>query len=328
MINVSSLIKKSNAFKTFIKDKDNQKLSHAYFFVCQDGEYLTEYLKAFAKELCCASSRACDVCRECKLIDINAHPDVIVYPRNSGQTTTTEDVVSLINESHVKPIELNKKVFIITHAESMTVSAQNKLLKTLEEPPQNVYILLGATSEYPILQTVKSRVKKFEISAFSAEDLLLALSKECSDEHRLQQAIACGDGTVCTALKYYLDDNFFKTSALVLDILVNMKSSRDVLEYSNKILASAGGIEEVLPVLELTLRDMLIKEQSGSVSCFSGQAQAGLEKAVGFNTGALIYALESVTQAQKRKKFNANPTMLTEWLLFRILEGKHKWQKL
>ena len=52
-----------------------------------------------------------------------------------------------------------------------------------------------------------------------------------------------------------------------------------------------------------------------------------LKKAQRFNTGAIVYALESVVEAQKRKKFNMNTTMLIEWLLFQILEGKFKWQK-
>jgi hypothetical protein len=53
-----------------------------------------------------------------------------------------------------------------------------------------------------------------------------------------------------------------------------------------------------------------------------------VKDAKGYTEGALITALEKVSEAQKRKKSNANPTMLIEWVLFQILEGKYKWQKL
>ena len=50
--------------------------------------------------------------------------------------------------------------------------------------------------------------------------------------------------------------------------------------------------------------------------------------AKGFNSGAIIHALDKISEARKRKKFNANPQMLTEWLMLQILEGKFKWQNL
>ena len=59
----------------------------------------------------------------------------------------------------------------------MNASAQNKLLKTLEEPPKNVHILLGATSEYPLLATLKSRVKKLEIPPFDNQTIYKALGQ-------------------------------------------------------------------------------------------------------------------------------------------------------
>jgi hypothetical protein len=53
-----------------------------------------------------------------------------------------------------------------------------------------------------------------------------------------------------------------------------------------------------------------------------------MQNAKNFSVGAIINAIEKTNEAFERKKFNANPTMLLEWLLFQILEGKYKWQKL
>ena len=102
----------------------------------------------------------------------------------------------------------------------------------------------------------------------------------------------------------------------------------DLLLYSNKITTSGVKVEQFLAVLELFLRDMLaINQGREDLAMNQNQVQA-LKEASRFNTGSLIHALEKVTEAHKRLKFNANPTMLIEWLLFQILEGKYKWQKL
>lgn len=327
MIDCSLLIKNTSAYRLVLGDKNKQRLSHAYMIVCPDGDYLSEYLKIFARLLICKESEPCGECRECNLIDKKAHPDVLFYPKKDN-AILTEDVNNLIEETFLKPIESDRKVFVIENAQTMNVSAQNKLLKTLEEPPKNVHIILGTTSEFPLLPTIKSRVRKVEIPAFSAHVLMQALKEDCPDEERLSSAIACADGTVGKTLALYGDETFEKAKELCLDVLVNMKSSKDVLLYSNKISTSGVPVERFLSVFELFLRDLLALEQGRADLVLNKQTLDKIQKAFRFNTGATIYALESVTEAYKRLKFNANTTMLIEWLLFSVLEGKFKWQKL
>jgi DNA polymerase-3 subunit delta' len=333
MIDFYSLIKDTGAYKTVKGEKESGRLSHAYLLLCADKDNLTEYLKIFAKLILCNATEPCMECRKCKLIDKDAYPDLYLYPKkqekaDKAETISSEDVVSIIEESYLKPIEGDKKIFILSQAQTMNAQAQNKLLKTLEEPPHGVCILIGATSEFPILSTVKSRVKKLEIPPFTSAKLFDALKGELTDEERLLSAIACGDGTVGTAVALYSDDDLKEVTDLVSDILVNMQSSSQVLEYSNKITKSKCDISRFLSVTELLLRDLLAYEQGAEKFVFNPRALESIKGAQGFSTGALLHALEKVGEANKRKKFNANPTMLIEWLLFQILEGKFKWKKL
>ena len=326
MIDLNALIKNTNAYKIIKGDKKAQRLSHAYLIISQDGDMLKNYLKVFAKLICCNALEPCDNCRKCSLIDSEMHPDVLFYPKTQG-TIGVEDINSLIEESYLKPVESDKKLFVIVGAENMNASSQNKLLKTLEEPPKNVHILMGATSEFPLLSTIKSRVKKLEIPAFDNKVLIDALKDECSDYDKLCGAVSSGDGTVGKALALYGDDGLLSVSELAIDMLINMNSSSEILEYSNKILQPKIDLNQFLSVLELMLRDMLAYSQGKSDVAFNKSALERLKNAQKFSAGALIHALESITEAQKRKKFNMNPTMLVEWLLFQILEGKYKWQK-
>ena len=233
----------------------------------------------------------------------------------------------MIAESYVKPVENDKKIFILNHAETMNLSAQNKLLKTLEEPPKNVIILMGATSVYPLLSTVLSRVKRVEISNFNDQELIKALEQDCPNKEKLLNAVSMGDGTLGRARMLYNDENAKAVLDLVFDVLINMTSSKDVLKYSNKI-AKVQDVTEFISCLEVTLGDLLYLSQ-GKENLIKNKESIELLKSVkGFNNGSILYALEKINEGYKRKKFNANPTMLIEWLIFSILEGKYKWQKL
>ena len=76
------------------------------------------------------------------------------------ETNKKLDIDELIAQTYIKPIESEKRVFALVNTASMNGPAQNKLLKTLEEPPKNVFILMGIENESAILPTVKSRIKK------------------------------------------------------------------------------------------------------------------------------------------------------------------------
>ena len=326
MTDLYSLVKDTNAYQTVKMEKESGRLSHAYLILTADKENLREYLKIFASLITCDSIEPCKTCRNCSLIEQNAHADVIFYPRTNA-LINTEEITSLIEESYIKPIECSKKVFVLVGAESMNAQAQNKLLKTLEEPPANVCILLGATSEYTLLSTIKSRVKMIEIPAFNKEKLFNALSRELTDSERLSTAIACSDGTVGSVKRLYADEKFQAVSSLCEEVICDMQSSKDVLKYSTKIADSKAEIEEFLGVLELLFRDMLVAKSDKNL-VLNQNAYSKIKDAKGYSTGAIVNALDKILQAKQRIKFNANPTMLIDWVLFQILEGKYKWQKL
>ena len=327
MTDLFSLVKDTGAYKTVAGDKENGRLSHAYLLLSADKENLKEYLKIFAQTIACGEKERCGKCRSCRLIEQQSYPDAFFYPAAEGSAILTEDINDVIEKTYLKPVESDKKIFVLSGGETMNASAQNKLLKTLEEPPRGVHILIGSLSEFPLLPTVKSRMKKLEIPAFPAEKLFAALKEDCPDEEKLKRAIACGDGTAGTAKALYGDENLAAVSLLAEDTLVNMKSSKDVLKYSVKISEKCPDVDGFLSVTELYLRDLLVYFEGKKELALNPET---LERTVnaGFNSASCAYALEKITEARKRKKFNGGGAMLTEWLLFSVLEGKHKWQKL
>ena len=325
MIDFTALIKSTEAYKIISAEKKAGKLSHAYLIVCDDKDNLKSYLKELVKLILCDEEEACGRCRACRQTDAENYADVYFYPTENK--ISTDDVVSLIGESYVKPIEGDKKIFVLCGADEMLAPAQNKLLKTLEEPPKNVHIILGAVTEYPILTTVKSRVRKLRIQSFSDETLERALRDECPDKERLKEAISLAGGSVGKTLTLYGEESLTKLFSFADDLIVNMQSSKQVLKFSHKFSGTGGSVTDLLSVLETKFRDMLLVKEKAENLIKNTSSVQNVKDANGYTTGALIYALDKIFEARARKKFNANDTMLIEWLFFQILEGKYKWQK-
>ena len=125
MIDLLALLKNTSAYRIVKGDKSANRLSHAYLLLTADEANLQEYLKIFAKVLCCDDLEPCCECRTCRLIDQKSHADVITYPKDD-KAVSSEEINELIEESFLRPIECGKKVFIIENAHTMNLSAQNK----------------------------------------------------------------------------------------------------------------------------------------------------------------------------------------------------------
>ena len=117
MVDFLSVFKSTSAYKMLIGDKIADRLSHAYLLITPDEDNLIEYLKICAKVILCKDSEVCDECRTCKLIENNLLTDLKVYPIDEEKVVVS-DVSDLIEESYIKPIEADKKIFIINQASS------------------------------------------------------------------------------------------------------------------------------------------------------------------------------------------------------------------
>lgn len=114
--------------------------------------------------VCTGSNPPCGECRNCRLEAGGNHPDTfVVSPQKDRKTITVNMIRELVTDAYVLPQESSKKVFIIDPADAMNDSAQNALLKILEEPPESVVFILTATSKTALLSTILSRCFVFNL---------------------------------------------------------------------------------------------------------------------------------------------------------------------
>ncbi len=157
-------------------------LSQSYIFEGTKGTGRTELAMYLAKSLLCTGEKPqdkpCGACHACRLIDNDSHPDCIVVKHESAKAVSVNDIrEQIVEDAVIRPYYGGKKIYIIPDAGLMTPEAQNALLKTMEEPPSYVHIILIADNRELLLQTIRSRCVTLSFRAepeFHAEDEAVA----------------------------------------------------------------------------------------------------------------------------------------------------------
>lgn len=146
---------------------ESGRIGHAYLIAGAAHLGRTTLALALAKALNCTSeyvnNRPCGQCRSCKLIANGRHPDVFTLePQVSGRgfgVIKIDQIRELQRSLNLATIEARYKIAIIRSFDAANLSAANAFLKTLEEPPPNVILILTASDADALLQTITSRCR-------------------------------------------------------------------------------------------------------------------------------------------------------------------------
>ena len=186
-------------------------------------------------------------------------------------------------------------------------------LKLLEEPPKGVVFLLGATTVFPVLPTVLSRVKKLEIQPFDVEEIancLLRIYQDRFDEQTISLCAAASSGSLGEA-QNIAEGGHYKT--LVENAFALALTSDSRLPMLIKQIGESKQQKELLTLLRLIFRDALLLKTSKQTNGKSFQNRLllkseleNIKKTADFYTiPALLYAQEALSEAEKQVKFNA-----------------------
>lgn len=310
-------------FELLKTEKKNGKLTHAYMFESNDTRLVENFSLLFATLLMCNEENPpCFECVDCKKLDLDAHSDVMVFPK--GKSIVVEDVKMMIDNSILKPLEGDKKVFIFKDFSNATIQAQNKLLKTLETPPDNVYIILEVSNINSVLPTIVSRCKRIKLANLKQEDLKTIVSRinRLSDANTIVEM--CG-GSLTRAINFVENTNFNDCYNLAIFTLENLKSSQTMLSVSTKIMEKKDYLDNFFEILISLLRDILLIRCGRAEYVENKQLKNNLiNLASEFNADCVDLIVKRIYETKKQMGFNCNPTICVDNLLLYILEVKHK----
>lgn len=181
--------KVKETLQTMIK---NQKVAHSYLFSGIEGIGKTLFAREFAKTILCEEQRekTCGRCRSCVAFAENNHPDFMQIEPD-GKAIKIEQIRYMQEKIAEKPIKSNYKVYILKDADTMTREAQNSLLKTLEEPPMYARMILIASNENKLLNTIKSRCIKIPFLPIEAEAIKRYMQKNYAMELSENELAVC-----------------------------------------------------------------------------------------------------------------------------------------
>ena len=162
----------NNKIKESLQESIKQnKVSHSYLFIGMSGIGKKLIAKEFAKAiLCLGDNKYCDNCKSCLEFDGQNNPDFFIVEPD-GNAIKIDQIRNMQKGVQEKPIISRSKVYIIDNADFMTKEAQNALLKTLEEPPEFVTIILIGENENEFLTTIKSRCMIIHFNSISDSDM-------------------------------------------------------------------------------------------------------------------------------------------------------------
>lgn len=169
------------AIRALQRDLALGRPAHAYLFAGPAGIGKRTLALAFAQALNCAAppapGEACGACRPCRQIAARTHPDLFVLlPQEPGKPIKVEAAREMMHMLALSPLELQWRVGLLANFDQATSSTANALLKTLEEPPASVILLLTAESAETLLPTIVSRCRVITLRTLPRPEVEAALT--------------------------------------------------------------------------------------------------------------------------------------------------------
>ena len=218
----------------FFRRVDNGTLSHAHLIIGPNGIGKSILARIFALR----------ILNKDKDID---YVDIVNY-RPSKASMGVDEVREIIEEVSKRPYEGDKKVIIIHEGSKLTIQAQNALLKTIEEPPQGVYIILLAESLETLLETIKSRCNIIKFDTLKELEIEKYLIKEnLLDKSRKDVEIKLLNGSLenVNNLDSMLENYDY------LKVLVSYIKKKDIIQALNNGLLLYESKDDIINLLDL-----------------------------------------------------------------------------
>lgn len=281
--------------QTLIHSVELNKTSHSYLFIGTDGIGKKLIAKEFAKMILCTSeNKYCNNCKSCIEFDTDNNPDFnIIEP--DGNSIKIEQIRELQRKVTEKPIISNRKVYIINDSDKMTTEAQNCLLKTLEEPPEFVTIILIGANENAFLSTIKSRCMILHFEKIPNQDIQKYLKENNQSEVISEIMLDAFQGSIGNALEIIEKQELYEKIEDIIYAL-ERKDKIDILNMAEIIYKSKDDKNNILDYMNIVFIN-LAKKYNKYAQC-----------------------IDIVEETKKRLQSNANYDMCIDNLLLNLYE--------
>jgi DNA polymerase-3 subunit delta' len=305
------------------------KVSHAYIINGEKSSGKEFIAKVFAMTLQCEKGAAepCQECHSCHQALSGNHPDIIFVTHEKPNSVSVDDIRTQINgDVSIKPYSRPYKVYIVNEAEKMTVQAQNAILKTLEEPPEYVVILLLTTNVNSMLPTILSRCVVLNMKPVADELVRGFLMRQMMvPDYKAEICVAFARGNIGKAKALASSEDFenVKSEALSLLKYINEMELSEIIAAIKKINEYKLEINDYLDIFSVWYRDVLLFKATSDINhlVFREEIQTLRRTAQRSSYEGIERIIEALDTAKRRLDANVNFELTMELLILTIQEN-------
>jgi len=300
-----------------------QQVGHAYLLTGPKGVGRCMMALQFAQALNCLQppepGQPCGVCRVCKQIAQMQHPDLsVVQAENEGGTLKVEQVRSLQHTLSLSPYEARYRVALLLRFEEANANAQNALLKTLEEAPPRVILILTADNAENLLPTIVSRCEVLRLRPLPVEQLQLELGKRQVEPNLARLLAHLSGGRLGYALNLLSSPAALEHRRTLLDDMVRLLGAtrRERFAYAELISKDREALRKAYLTWLSFWRDLVLRIVAAETPLVNLDMQDTLDLlARRISLPVACARIADLERAVRRLEANLNPRLLTEVLL-------------
>ena len=289
---------------------------------------------AVAQALNCLSPRSgkdfdsCGTCPACTRIARGVHPDVLIVEPGDSGSIKVDQVRDVVDRANYRPFDGKRRVVIIDDADALVPSAQNALLKTLEEPPASSVFMLVTSRPDLLLPTVVSRCPRLRFRALDDADVVAVLKSMGKSETEARAAAVSADGSISRALDASTGElveardvarRVLKQAAATADPRQRLEGSKDLLENTGK--GSAEDRSQVaahLRAMASLVRDVELLSTRADVALANEDVRSEIERLSAFRGDRGIRAFTTIDQALEAIAGNAGVKVVADWVMVNL----------
>ena len=310
------------------------KISHAYIINGEKSSGKEFIAKVFAMAIQCeergkqtGASIPCQKCGSCRKALSDNQPDIIKVTHEKAGTISVDDIRAQISgDVDFKPYSSPYKVYIMNEAEKMTPQAQNALLKTLEEPPEYVVILLLTSNVEALLPTILSRCVVLNMKPVPDNLVRQYLMKELQiTDYKAEVCVAFARGNIGKAKHLATSEEFENIKSEVLSLLKYIQD----MELNEMIAAVKRAneykleINDYLDIILIWYRDVLLFKATNDVNSLVFREELSSLRKVAARSSyeGIENVIRSLEKAKKRLDANVNFELVMQLLFEEIQQN-------
>lgn len=302
---VLETIKTTSVYKALDLQKN---LNHAYLFYSNDAKLNNEVALTFANSILCENHTACGKCKSCIQFKNKSHPDFFLIDNKSIKV---EDINKMLDKMSTLPVFANNKVFVVLNAENINERAQNKMLKSLEEPNEKNVFIMATSKLDKILPTILSRLNKVRVPYLNQTDKIAVAEELKKTGVDISPYL---NFETLTEMLNFTSKNIAATLQCLTNIFDNLNTSADI-----PVLASSIGADIDKDAFFPIMQEMFLCVLKGT-NQFSKKEIGSI--ALRFTPNVIAKCLPLIDEAFKKYKANVNFGYVLDNLLFNILKEK------